>query len=306
MPLLQRAFHGPADWSQMAAVVQAQPSEHLHVVDLPYRLCSWAFDDPANCALWEDPSGQLRAWAVLQPPFWSIDYALHPAAPADTLPAMLAWADQRAHAIQGTPFARPCWFINAFVGHPHAQLIEGAGFHSQADVGEDSWTKVLFQRDVTPPAGQPAPPEGFRIRPLAGHAEVEAYVALHRAVFQSTSMTSEWRRRTLTHPAYLPQLDLVAVDADEQLAGFCIGWFSAQGPDQRPAGQIEPLGVRDDLRGRGIARALVGECLARLAALGAVSAYVETDNYRDAAFSLYQALGFQVAHNVTVYRKDYA
>jgi hypothetical protein len=51
MPLLQRAFRGPPDWVHMAAVIQAQPSDHLHVVDLPYRLCSWAFDEPANCAL---------------------------------------------------------------------------------------------------------------------------------------------------------------------------------------------------------------------------------------------------------------
>lgn len=306
MPLLQRAFHGPADWAQMAAVVHAQPSEHLHVVDLPYRLSSWAFDDPANCALWEDASGQLLAWAVLQSPFWSIDYALHPAAPADMSHTVIGWADQRAKAIQGTPFARPCWFINGFVGHPHAQLIEDAGFHSQAAVGEHSWTKVLFQREAIPPPEQLALPDGLRIRPLGGQAEVESYVALHRAVFQSTSMTSAWRRRTLAHPAYLPQLDLVAVDADEQLVGFCIGWFSAQGPDQRPAGQIEPLGVRDDLRGKGLARALVGECLARLAALGAATAYVETDNYRDAAFNFYLALGFQVVQNVTVYRKDYA
>ncbi|MDQ2996728.1 MAG: hypothetical protein M3R61_06680, partial [Chloroflexota bacterium] len=98
-------------------------------------------------------------------------------------------------------------------------MLEDAGFHSQADVGENSWTKVLFQRVATPlPEYRPAP-AGFRIRSLNGHAEVDAYVALHRAVFQSESMTSAWRQRTVAHPAYLPQLDLVAADADGQLAG---------------------------------------------------------------------------------------
>jgi ribosomal protein S18 acetylase RimI-like enzyme len=307
MPLLQRTFHGRGDdWAQMKAVVDARPTEHLHVVDLPYRSCSWAFDLPENCSLWEDASGRVAAWAVFQSPFWSIDYAVHPLAPPNTLLTILAWADQRAREIQGTPFARPCWFINGFTGHADSQVLEDAGFHSQADVGENSWTKVLFERGATPLPEQRQLPAGIRIRPLNGRAEADAYVALHRAVFQSESMTSAWRQRTLSHPSYIPQLDLVATDADGQLAGFCIGWFAAQGPRGQPAGQIEPLGVREDLRGAGLARALLAECLARMAALGAVSVFVETDNYRDAAYNFYLAVGFQVAQHVTVYRKDYA
>jgi ribosomal protein S18 acetylase RimI-like enzyme len=307
MPLLQRTFDGSAaDWAQMKAVIDAQPSDHLHVVDLPYRFCSWAFDAPANCALWEDANGRVLAWAVFQSPFWSIDYAVHPLAPPNTLHTILAWVDQRAQAIQDTPFARPIWFINGFTGHAHGQVLEDAGFHSQADVGEDSWTKVLFQRGATPlPAHRPLP-EGFRIRSLNGHAEVDTYVALHRAVFQSESMTSGWRHRTVAHPDYLPQLDLVATDADDQLAGFCVGWFASQGPQGQPSGQIEPMGIREDMRGRGLGRALMTECLARMAAVGATSVFVETDNYRDAAFNFYTAMDFRMLQHVTVYRKDYA
>ena len=44
----------------------------------------------------------------------------------------------------------------------------------------------------------------------------------------------------------------------------------------------------------------------RLAAAGATSVFVETDNYRDAAFNFYKAMDFRIAQNVTVYRKDYA
>jgi len=307
MPLLQRSFHSPAaDWAHMKAVVQAQPSDHLHVVDLPYRFCSWAFDEPTNCSLWEDSGGRVVAWAVFQSPFWSIDYAMHPLAPPNTLQLILAWVDQRARAMQSTPFARPMWFINGFTGHDHRQMLEDAGFHSQADVGEDSWTKVLFQRSATPLADRRPSREGFSIRSLNGHAEVDAYVALHRAVFQSENMTSGWRHRTVAHPDYLPQLDLVAMDADDQLAGFCIGWFTPQGPHQQPSGQIEPMGVREDLRGRGLGRALLTECLAQLAAVGATSVFVETDNFRDAAFNFYTAMDFRILQNVTVYRKDYA
>lgn len=305
MPLMQRPFQGPGDWPDMLAVVQAQPGDYLHVVDLPYRLCSWAFDDHANCSLWQDASGHVLAWAVLQSPFWSIDYAIHPAAPVTILEDVLSWADQRAEANRNTPYARPMWFINAFKDHRHGHVIEACGFHSQADVGEDSWTKVLFRRDASQLPERRPLPNGFRIRPLNGMHEVDAYVALHRAVFQSESMTSAWRERTLRHPAYQPQLDLVLVDADEQLAGFCIGWFTPYGYDSQPVGQIEPMGIRADVRGRGLGKALLIEALHQLRSVGAISLFVETDNYRDTAFSHYQAVGFEVMRDVLVYRKDY-
>jgi hypothetical protein len=71
--------------------------------------------------------------------------------------------------------------------------LEAAGFASQADVGDDSWSKVLMLRPKGASLPATALPEGFTIRPLAGEAEVEAYVALHRAVFGSENMTVAWR-----------------------------------------------------------------------------------------------------------------
>lgn len=304
MALRPRPFRGDADWAAMAAVVEAHPDGHLHRVDLPYRLCSWAFDDLENAALWEDAAGVVRAWAVLQPPFWSVDYAVDPAVPMDTLPALLAWADGRARTVAGTPFARPAWFISCPAGHTDSAELEAAGFHSQANVGPNSWTKVLFRHDAVPAPVAPALPKGFQIRPLSGTAEVEAYVSLHRAVFQSENMTVGWRRRTLEHPAYRPELDLVLADDEGRLAGFCVGWLAAGGPGRLPVGQIEPMGIRADIRGQGLGRALLNACLRRLGAAGAQTMFVETDNYRDAAFGLYTAVGFTVAREVIVYRKD--
>lgn len=305
MQLIHRAFHGPDDWPLIAGVVHARPQDHPHVVDLPYRLCSWAFDDPANCAIWEDRNGQVMAWAALQTPFWCIDYALHPAAPPTTLPTVLAWADRRAQLLQSTPFARPIWFVNRFKGDAEQSTLEAFGFVSQADVGENSWTKVLFRKEAQQHLTKPALPDGFQIRPLNGRSEIDAYVTLHRAVFQSESMTTAWRERTLCHPAYQPDCDLVLVDPHGQLAGFCIGWYAPTGPDQQPAGQIEPMGIRADVRGRGLGKALLLDCLDRLRSAGATALFVETDSDRDAAFRLYQSVGFHVVRDVIVYRKDY-
>ncbi len=91
----------------------------------------------------------------------------------------------------------------------------------------------------------PLPP-GFHIRPLAGAGEIDAYVALHQAVFQSKSMNSEWRQRTLQRAEYEPDLDLVVEAPNGQLAAFCIGWLDRSRAYGKPAGQIEPMGVHAD------------------------------------------------------------
>ena len=45
--------------------------------------------------------------------------------------------------------------------------------------------------------------------------------------------------------------------------------------------------------------------LHRLQTLGAQNIYVETDNYRNTAFRLYESFDFEVIQDVLVYRKDY-
>jgi len=301
MPTTQRSFRGEPDLRAMAALARAFPADHLRVIDLPWRLSSWALDNPANVALWVDGTDQLMAWAVLQAPFWTIDYTIHPGAPAGLHAQLLTWADARARAVLDTPDSRPAWFVTVFPDQAaRIRDLEAAGFACQADVGEDSWSKVFMCRARAPIEEQPLP-AGFTIRPLAGDAEVEAYVELQREVFESRNMTVAWRARTLSRPEYVPELDLVAVAPDGRLAGFCIGWLDPNAP----RGQIEPLGVRAEYRQFGLGRALLFECLRRLQAHGAQDIYVETDNYRNAALELYESAGFRVLRDVWLYRKDY-
>ena len=106
----------------------------------------------------------------------------------------------------------------------------------------------------------------------------------------------------MRHPAYIPDLDLVAVAPDGSLAAFCVCWL---GKHREISGQIEPLGVHPRWRRLGLGRAILSEGLRRLHLHGATQVYVETDNYRNAAFGLYESAGFQVIEHVLVYRKDY-
>jgi mycothiol synthase len=304
MQIIERNFSGNEDLKSMAELVCKFPTENIHVVDLPYRFCSWSFDYPENIRLWSDENGELLAWAILQVPFWKIDYAYNPEFHRRVHPQILSWADEQAHKIVSTPSGHPAWFVPVLASWmDRIHDLEQAGFASQADVGENSWSQVLMEHSMQIPA-EAILPEGFHIRPLNGTSEVEAYVDLHRAVFESRNMTTEWRQRTLERPEYISDIDLVTVAPNGQLAAFCICWLAGDSNGE-VRGQIEPLGVHADFRKLGLARAILEEGLKRLSARGAKHIYVQTDSYRDAAFKLYESAGFHVIHDILMYRKDY-
>jgi mycothiol synthase len=303
----QRGYRGEQDQPLMTALVHADPSANLHICDLPYRFGSWAFDHPDNIGLWVDEADQLVAWAALQTPFWAVDYAIQPDAPPQVHQQLLAWAEHRALAVRGTASARPMWFINVFSDQQQRIVdLEAAGWACQANVGDNSWSKVFMVCSLDIAPVEVSAPTGFSIRPLAGPSEVPAYVALHRAVFESESMTEAWRHRTLQQRGYIPDLDLVAVAADGRFAALCISWFDPHALSGRAGGQIEPLGVHADFRGQGLGRAILAEGLLRLRKHGARDVVLETDDYRPDAIALYRDGGFQVTRNVLVYRKDFA
>ncbi len=302
MTIIQRSYADENDKTLMADLARQFPAGNLHGTDLPYRFSSWAFDDADNIGLWFDEKQQLVAWAALHTPFWTIDYACHPDLELAFHSEILNWADQRARITVNTLNKHPTWYVMVFPGQINRiHDLEAIGFKCQADVGEDSWSEVLMRRSGQTPVKVYQPPAGFTVRPLAGEKEVETYVELHRSVFESKNMTVDWRMRTLRHPDYRPDLDIVVESPDGHLVAFCIGWYDAHSLE----GRVEPLGCHKDFRRYALGRVALSQGLHRLQAIGAQQIMVHTDNYRNTAFRLYESFDFQVIQDVLVYRKDY-
>lgn len=303
MPYTARPISSPADLPLLADLVHQCPDSQPHVVDLPYRLASWALDEPRNGRLWFDPAGRLAAWAVLQTPFWMLDFATAPL--ADLLPDLLAWAESTAAALALEPEGHSCWFAAVLETQPETmRALRQAGWRDVSDDSESPWSQVLLKlaEDVQPEA--PQLPPGFVVRPLDGEREVDAYVDLHQRVFGSRNMTSAWRLRTLQRPEYRPELDLVIAAPEGRLAAFCVGWYDRARPGGVVTTQIEPLGVDEAFRGLGLGRAILDEEIRRMQALGARQILVETDNDRGPALALYHAAGFEDQHIIRIFRKD--
>ena len=292
---IARPYTGPSDWGRMLEVVDVHPGQHLHVVDLPYRLASWSLDDSRNACLWQDASGTLLGWAALQIPWATVDIAQHPDATGLKI-EMLRWGLLRAQE-WASEQKREFTLYQGIVD----EQVEAQTWLTENGFTPTDWQTIHLTRSLTEVVPGPQLPQGFKLRPLRGESEVADYVALHRAAFETNNMTVEWRARILKMSHYVPELDVVAVAPDGRLAAFCINWAL---PDRSEA-QIEPLGVHPDFQQLGLGRAMVLESLRRMQGIGARLAHVETYSVNDPARGLYESVGFRVQRTPVTYSKTF-
>ena len=296
MTITRQPFRGVADMPRILDLVRAMPLSCRHVIDLAWRLSSPAINEGRDAVYWEDSAGQVVAFAAWQYYWATLDFFILPGAESQAIEmALFAWADARFRerdTERGWPLPYSVEYRDD--DHDRLHLVESHGFllddGDDSDDSDDSY--VLLEHPLTTPTPVPALPESFTLRPLNGEQETAAYAELHRAAFESTSMTPEWRARTLLMPQYRPDLDLVINAPDGTLAGFCVGWFDPL----RRAAQVEPIGVHPRFHQLGLARILLLEMLQRFSEHGAEKALVETNLDRFAARHAYESVGFRQTH----------
>lgn len=265
-----------------------QPEICFHVVDMAYRLCSPAAQDFDNVRIWVNEHDKLVAFAVVQLPFSTLDYAVLPQYEYLT-DAIFQWATGRLEEVA-------------------KRRGEGFGFLVDSRVEDDAnalkYDFVLddwHMRNLSLPASHtleaPVIPAGFEIRLLNGDAS--GYVELHRAAFNTKNMSVDWRERTLKYPGYRPDLDLVAVNSEGKLVAFCIGW-ACEVRDHK-LGQIEPIGVLPEFQKMGLGRAILLENLRRMHESGIETIFIDAESYNPASQHLYESVGFREVSRVVKY-----
>ena len=279
---------------RVAALLNADPQHpHIHLVDMPFRITSTWQDRDCAFGIWEKDTTMV-AWAVFQPPWRTLDYAIVPSERGSSLEEevfawgkeqMLAYAKRTGEAFDG---AVECFedtpYVEKTVDHLHALEFE------QLD-----WSTFRFEIAVHQELPHHQLPGGYRIRPVHGHTEIQAYVNLVCAVFGSNWMTESWRMRTLAHPAYRPEIDLGVANAENILVGFCGCWV------WQDIGQIEPLGLHPDYQGLGLGWALERAACEALQSQGAQLVYVDHGSTNTKAIALSRKTGFRQRNNALRY-----
>lgn len=285
------------DYKQLDDLLNTDPNHpHIHLVDMPYRITSTWQEHGCQLGIWER-ANQIIAWAVFQPPWWNLDFALHSSLQGSEIEQeIFLWGkEQMANYSKRT--GEDFWgSVEIFEDNPHApqtiKNLEAVGF------APFDWAIIRFELDLSEQLPQVQLPVGYKIRPLQGMSEVQTYVNLHRAAFGSERMSVEWRTRTLQHPAYRPELDLI-VENDEAIpVGFCVCW------QREGIGQIEPLGVHPDYQGMGLGKALEISAYQTLKNHGVGLIKVDHASFNESAIALSLKTGFRQRNKALRYYID--
>jgi ribosomal protein S18 acetylase RimI-like enzyme len=177
--------------------------------------------------------------------------------------------------------------------HARVDALQAAGFERHGPPSR------LFERGTS--GASPRSVDGFEIRSIRGESEHAARADAARLAFESTLEPEAHRARYLRFmrsPAYVREHDIVAVAPDGTIAAFTIHWPD----DELSLAQFEPVGTHPAFQRRGLARALLHDGLARLAAAGIERARVMTGGSNERAASTYLATGFELVDRVARFR----
>ena len=212
-----------------------------------------------NAFLWKEDGDRLAAFAWMNAD--GTDYAVR--CGLDSLvPELLSWAEETRRA--GDLLGESLDFNRIEIGAENAARIATAERLGYKRTGSRT---AVFVRDMDGESTAGAPPSGILIRSLEPR-DLEARCRLAAIAQDMEADPANYARLMSEAALYDRQLDLIA-EADGEPVAFCTGWAD-------PAtglALIEPFGCRAEYRGRGIARAVVAECLARLGARGMSRVY---------------------------------
>jgi mycothiol synthase len=178
-------------------------------------------------------------------------------------------------------------------------LLERQGF-----VEQPVWT-LRMARSLAGVIAEPQLPEGFVMRHVEGEGEVEALVTLHQAAHGTENVTVEERLSWMRVPEYDPELDLVVVAPDGELAAYCLCQVSEvdNARTGRKEGWTDPVATHPAYQGRGLASALLLRGMQLLKERGMEAAVLGTSSENAAMQRVAEKVGFKVKSVQVWYEK---
>ena len=229
--------------------------------------------------LWETEAGEL-AGAVL---FANAHSAALVCAPdrRELAEAMLTWAEERYSHRSGASRALTveATASNSFL----EQLLRARGYAKP---------QAYYIRREKPLENSHAElvnlPDGFYVKSIKGDAELRAFHKAVEVVFNFQDSVAVYRILQQA-PSYVPELDLILLSPEGEIASFCTVWLDRESG----LAEFEPVGTMPEYRKQGLGTALLAEASNRLRSAGGRTATVFSWSESTAANKLYAGSGLE-------------
>jgi len=295
--LTSRAYAGPDDLGALHDVARAvwrrhKPHALPHVGDITWDLYQHEPEvaRPRRTQIFER-DGVPVAFGILWLP-QTLQSAVHPEHRDDAVyDALLEWfaaaaGEELDGGLDAQLLESDGTFRAALERHGYAPPPASAG-----------WTEHCV-RSLVEPIERPPLPEGFRLRSIAGEADLERRVEVHRAAWEPSKFTLPAYRFLRTLPPYREELDVVVEAPDGSFAAYALAWID----EENGVGELEPVGTHPELERRGLGKAVCLEACRRLREAGADTAIVYSVHGYHAG-KLYEAVGFEALDRHLEYRR---
>jgi ribosomal protein S18 acetylase RimI-like enzyme len=144
----------------------------------------------------------------------------------------------------------------------------------------------FLAQDLAEAPERPELPQGFRFRTVEPE-DLGERVAIHQEVWAPSRVTETSYAAVQASWPYRASLDCVVEAPDGRFAAYCLIWPD----DENGVGELEPVGVREEFRRRGLGAAVCTFALRRWHEESGRQAIVYCEN--DAACGLYESIGFR-------------
>lgn len=167
-----------------------------------------------------------------------------------------------------------------------AALMRHGFTREGSDLNRHGSLMHFLARDLPEAPEPPRLPGGFTYRTVEPEDLAER-VAIHREVWEPSRVAESSFATVQASWPYRASLDCVVEAPDGRFAAYCLMWPD----DENRVGELEPVGVREDFRRRGLGAAVCTFALRRLHEEGGRQAIVYCMN--DVACALYESIGFR-------------
>jgi ribosomal protein S18 acetylase RimI-like enzyme len=217
------------------------------------------------------------AWSWLRVESGNLDHDVHP---------------EHRHLLDeilAEPDARQAWAFE-----DDAELRATLARHGFEKPGEVTHFLV---RDLDTAPELPELPEGFRYRTVED-ADLPERVAIHRDVWAPSRVTEESYANVRASWPYRTTLDCLVEAPDGRFAAYALLWPD----DENSVGELEPVGVREEFRRRGLGAAVCTFALRRWHEEGGRQAIVYC--LSGEAKALYESIGFRNHATLVAYARS--